>query len=322
MINWVPDTPAGIIPHALYYMSVRTHTKPLSSPIVLNASSPPGDWLVNKHSRPIFVQRLLRAACAVFVICAFDLIEIAAASGEPRHIDLSRYHLTFYENFRQPLQVTPWGPSKWIAHTPWNGDFGDARFVDPTGTFPFVTGPDGLQIIARKQNNGKWESGLLSSRDPHDAGFKQAGGYFEARMKFPPGPGTWPAFWLVARGDPNYDAEIDVVEYYGKFTDGYHVNLHFWPKANTATPRAYGAVVPVPAHSLTDDYHIYGVEVLESEIVFYLDRVEVKALATFEPTRYPMSILIDLALGSGWPINQTINPSILRVDYVGVYQKN
>ena len=35
------------------------------------------------------------------------------------------------------FRVAPWkiGPARWTAHTPWNGDFGDAKFIDP--------GPDG-----------------------------------------------------------------------------------------------------------------------------------------------------------------------------------
>ena len=32
-------------------------------------------------------------------------------------------------------------------------------------------------------------------------------------------------------------------------------------------------------------------------------------------------LLVDLALGSGWPIDQTPNPSYLYVDYVRAYAK-
>src|SRR5262249_27597609 len=139
-----------------------------------------------------------------------------------QELDISQYKEAFSDTFREPLDVTPWGPSKWIAHTPWNGDFGDARFTDPRDNFPFTTGTGGLKITARKRPDGKWEAGLLSTLDRKGGGFAQAGGYFEARMKMPAGPGVWPAFWLVGSGDGDYNAEIDIAEYYGQFPDTYH----------------------------------------------------------------------------------------------------
>jgi hypothetical protein len=36
----------------------------------------------------------------------------------------------------------------------------------------------------------------------------------------------------------------------------------------------------------------------------------------------PMSILVDLALGSGWPIDKTPDPSVLDVDYIKAFKKN
>src|SRR5271157_1307387 len=53
--------------------------------------------------------------------------------------------------------------------------------------------------------NGKWRSGLLASADAWNGGFAQMYGYFEARIKLPKGPGTWPAFWFSEswpRGSP------------------------------------------------------------------------------------------------------------------------
>ena len=36
--------------------------------------------------------------------------------------------------------MSAWGPgTRWIAHTPWHGDFGDAAFSDPLPGFPFAT---------------------------------------------------------------------------------------------------------------------------------------------------------------------------------------
>jgi beta-glucanase (GH16 family) len=237
-------------------------------------------------------------------------------------LDLSQYRETFAETFRQPLDVTPWGPSKWIAHTPWNGDFGDAKFINPRGKFPFTTGPDGLKIIARKTSDGKWESGLLSTRDKKGNGFAQAGGYFEARMKMPAGPGVWPAFWLVGSGDAHYSVEIDVVEYYGQFSDSYHINSHLWPKSKELSHTAQAITIPVEGNSLVMAFHTYGAELRDTDIVYYLDRREVARMPTPPAAKSPMSILVNLALGSGWPIENTHDPSVLEVDYVKAFVKD
>ena len=69
-------------------------------------------------------------------------------------LDLSDYRPTFEENFDR-LDVSAWGPgTRWIAHTPWRGDFGDAAFADPTNDFPFTISSGILRIEARKEAAG------------------------------------------------------------------------------------------------------------------------------------------------------------------------
>jgi hypothetical protein len=240
-----------------------------------------------------------------------------AAEGE---IDLENYALTFDESFEQGLDVTPWGetPSRWIAHTPWAGDFGDARFADPTPEFPFTIHDGVLRIEARKDEEGIWESGLLSAVDPDGEGFAQVNGYFEARMKLPPGKGVWPAFWLV----DGEGSEIDVIEYYGQFPDSFHSVWHFWGENYGGEHLAEDRLTNVPHGSLYEDFHTYGVDITDETVTIYLDR---KAIWQFETPEqfvgkafYP---LVNLALGSGWPIDETPDPSYLWVDYIRVYQK-
>ena len=112
-------------------------------------------------------------------------------------LDLCGLRPTFTEDFND-LKVSAWkiGDNRWIAHTPWHGDFGDAGFSNPQTDFPFTVKDGLLRIEARKEANGKWHSGLLASADQWNDGFSQLYGYFEVRMKIPKGPGTWPAFWL------------------------------------------------------------------------------------------------------------------------------
>ncbi len=244
---------------------------------------------------------------------------VAPRLGPP--LDLGRFTLVFEDDFRT-LDVTPRGPgSKWIAHTPWNGDFGDAAFTDPQPGFPFMATPDGLTITARKGTDGRWQSGLLASVDPDGNGFAQQYGYFEMRAKLPDGPGVWPAFWLdslVPKGSNDPSVEIDGLEYYGKFTDGFQSSVHIWPHDQTA-PRVVTETIHVPAHTLGDAFHTYGISVDKDWVVIYLDRQEKWRTPTPTEHRHRLMILLNLALGGGWPIDETPSPSVLRVDYVRAY---
>jgi beta-glucanase (GH16 family) len=241
--------------------------------------------------------------------------------GMPDVLDLTPYHLTFADEFDQ-LDVSAWGPhTRWIAHTPWNGDFGDAAFSNPAPEFPFTIENGVLRIEARKMPNGKWRSGLLSSTDPNGNGFTQQFGYFEMRAKLPSGPGLWPAFWLVANRDPDTSAEIDVMEHYGVAPDKFESVMHVWPKEGRGRQYQERLVHSIPAGSLYTDFHTFGATVESDTTTFYLDRQAIARTPTPPEHRRPMFILLDLAMGAGWPIDQTPNPSYMYVDYVRAYAK-
>lgn len=270
-----------------------------------------------------------RGVSAIGVAClglALASLPPLAGSSTGSELNLCRYKRTFTEDFNS-LSVSAWNAvtSRWIAHTPWNGDFGDARFIDPREGHPFTIKNGILQIEARKHGNGKWTSGLLASADPTTAGFTQMYGYFEARMKLPPGPGTWPAFWLAEsaeRNDPDPTVEIDVIEYYGKFPSTFHNGWIVWNRKPPSINRSKDNVLSVPENSLLDDFHTFGVDVDREWIVYYLDRKEVGRAPTPPEHKKPFLVLVNLALGSGWPIDQTPSPSVLLVDYIHVYDRN
>lgn len=234
-------------------------------------------------------------------------------------LNLAHCRPTFEDRFQQ-LDVSPWGPgTRWIAHTPWHGDFGDAAFSDPGPNSPFAAGPAGLSITAAKDASGRWRSGLLSSTDPKSQGFAARYGYFEMVATFPPGKGTWPAFWLLTadrQADP--DIEIDVVEYYGHWTDRYQATVTVRPKGGKQG-RSESHWISVPAGALVTQPHAYGVAVGPRDVVFYFDRREVWRTTTPPEHQKPLGILLDLALGSGWPITETPSPSRMQVSRVSYY---
>jgi len=253
------------------------------------------------------------------------VLKVDAKAPVPRlpapTLNLKGYHLTFDEDFKEPLSVSAWGPgTRWIAHTPYAGDFGDARFADPEEGFPFTVENGILRIEARKDEKGWW-SGLLSSMDRKCNGFSQKYGYFEMRAKLPKGPGTWPAFWLL--GAPSLldksvtGIEIDVLEQYGVNPNALCTNVHLWypDKRHKADGRTYLVT------GMTDDFHNYGVMVDSDFITFYYDGAELRQVRTPEEAKVPLYLLVNLALGGGWPIDKTPNPSYMYVDYVRACSK-
>ncbi|WP_233356066.1 glycoside hydrolase family 16 protein [Henriciella aquimarina] len=253
---------------------------------------------------------------------------VAGEDEDTSQIDVSRFEMTFREDFNS-LDVSPWGwhdpeektdPSRWIAHTPWAGDFGDAVFTDPQDGFPFTIVDGVLRIEAKKDETGQWRSGLLSSDGPDEQGYAQKYGYFEARMKFPPGKGVWPAFWLAGKPVDGEGGELDVVEYYGHAPGVYHVVSHVWNLDDMDNSWSENVMLE-DMGSLTDDFHTYGVLVDHDMTRYYFDRKLVHETETRKAFRARMIMLVNLALGSGWPIDETPDPSYLWVDYIHAYQR-
>ncbi|WFL78330.1 glycoside hydrolase family 16 protein [Altererythrobacter arenosus] len=245
--------------------------------------------------------------------------------GKP--LDICAFDLVFSEEF-DTLSVNPWmlDGKRWIAHTPWNGDFGDARFLNPGPEGPFGIEDGKLVITARKGERDRWGSGLLAAADKTGAGTGVRYGYFEASMKLPPGPGLWPAFWLISlkpTSDNRPKVEIDVIEYYGHRTNKYSIAMHVWFLRSGEGPnRSKGDRISVTPGQLTERFHTFGVEVDPEHVTYYFDRVQVARFPTPPEHQTPLHPLVNLAMGPGYPIDQTPDPSRLYVDYVRIYERN
>ncbi len=237
-------------------------------------------------------------------------------------LDLTGYMVTFNESFTK-LDISSYGPNtQWIAHTPWNGDFGDAIFDNPGPNGPFSLSPNGLLITAHKDSNGKWHSGLIASvtKDgPGQHGFSQRYGYFEMKAKLPTGPGTWPAFWLIGTDKSKSTSEIDVIEYYGAFDKDYHSTEHIW--VNGKDKWQHWHVTKVQSGILSQQFNTFGVLIEPDQTSFYFNRQLIWTTPTPPEYRQPMYILANLALGGGWPINHLSSPQVMDIQYIRAYAK-
>ncbi|MGA2864965.1 MAG: glycoside hydrolase family 16 protein [Verrucomicrobiota bacterium] len=256
--------------------------------------------------------------------CQIGVLSVTSNAPLPKlpapTLKLDGYTLAFSEEFND-LSISAWGPgTRWIAHTPGHSDFGDAAFADPQDGFPFTVGNGILRIEAAKKD-GKWRAGLISSVDDKGNGFSQKCGYFEMRARFPKGLGTWPAFWLLGvpavtnKSMPNI--EIDVVEQYGVMPNALFATLHVWGPGNQHVAQGEAFIAP----GMAEDFHRYGVLVDDGEITWYFDGVEVWRQNTPAAAKVPLYLLVDLALGGGWPIDKALSPSYMYVDYVRAYTR-
>lgn len=278
-------------------------------------------------SKARFARRLLRPLLGFVLLSLSDSAPLTAPdaaafpglNGAP--LNLASYLVTFSDNFTK-LDVSAHGPgTRWIAHTPWNGDFGDAVFDNPGPDGPFSTSAAGLAITAHLDSAGHWHAGLLCSRDSdrQDAqGFAQQYGYFEMKAELPSGSGTWPAFWLIGVNKKSSASEIDVVEYYGGFNKYFHSVEHLWQHGNDTLHLNH--LTQVPPGMLSNQYNTYGVLITPDTTTFYFNRKEVWATLTPPEYRQPMYLLVNLAIGGGWKSNLLPSPTVMHVAYIRVYQ--
>lgn len=236
-------------------------------------------------------------------------------------IDLSKFTLTFADEFNGPLSASDAGPvpgtSKWMWHVPMGGDFGFTGFSDVFST------ANSILTISAHTVAGAWHAGVLCSVDQSGSGFAQKYGYFEMRAQFPSAGSTWPAFWLLSQshltsGGTIPAVEIDIVEQFANFN----------PQIDSFTYHNYGTT-PFTVYQLnktvgdmSSQFHTYGVSIDPTSIIFYFDRFEIGRILTPPEANTAFYVLVDLALSSSTPDGNTADPSLMLVDYVRVSQFN
>jgi len=256
--------------------------------------------------------------------CGLFLVSWHHGTKAAESINLDGRPLIFNEEFNDISVSADGHGAVWGAHTPWHGDFGQARFVDPSSGFPFVAKNGMLDIVMKRNPEGAWESGLLASSPSSGRGFSAPYGYFEMRARLPAGDGVWPGFWLdelVPPGSKNNSLEVDIIEQYGRFPAAYNSTVTEWNRVDPAKTHSELHINRVPQGTMSAGFHTYGADVTPTEIIFYFDRHEVWRTHAAPRRHGNLIILVDLALGGGWPIDQTPDPSIMVVDYIRVYQE-
>lgn len=192
-----------------------------------------------------------------------------------------------------------------------------------------------LVIEARKEKyeNRNYTSGRILSKGKKEFLY----GKFEARIKFPGGKGTWPAWWMMG-GSMNWPAcgEIDIQEHVGSQDTRVSFALHTPDKNGTKGnnwSKTHFFDYPMSA-----DYHVYGVEWAQQEeggkdvIRFFVDGVQYAEVwqTKFDdnaswPFQKPHYLILNLAIGGtmGGQVDDAIfdQERKMLVDWVRVYQR-
>ena len=196
-----------------------------------------------------------------------------------------------------------------------------------------------LVIEARKEeyDNRKYTSARINSRNKKY--FKY--GKIEARIRFPKGGGTWPAFWMMGNDYPQSNwpkcGEIDIIEHVGNqprmASFAVHTPNKNGSRGNNWSMRSY-------MDGLEENYHVYGIEWLEDDfngmdrIYFTIDgerlaMTQEEAEHVDDNYYWPFNkdyfIILNLAIGGtmGGNVDDAIfaSPVLMKVDWVRVWQR-
>ena len=230
----------------------------------------------------------------------------------------------------------------------WSDEF-DGATLDH-GKWKEQTGGDGwgndeLENYTRRPENIRLENGMLviearkeafggnryTSARISSAGLKERTyGRYEARIKLPKGQGIWPAFWLLGSdiGTAGWPAcgEIDIMENIGKEPATVYGTLH---GPGYSGSNGFQNHVTLENGNFYDAFHVYALEWEPNEIRWYIDG---KQYHTAKPELvhgawkfdHPFNVILNLAVGGGWPGNPDANtsfPQQMLVDYVRVYRR-
>ena len=192
-----------------------------------------------------------------------------------------------------------------------------------------------LEIEARKEQyeNNEYTSARIMSKSKKTFTY----GKMAARIKFPGGKGTWPAFWMMGNsgGWPNC-GEIDIIEHIGSQDTRASFALHTVMKNGTKGNN--WAKTHFFDYPLSADFHTYGIEWAQEEkegkdvIRFFVDDVQYAEVweeqidnNDYWPFNKPFFFIINLAIGGnmGGTVDDAIfnQQRIMYVDWVRVWQR-
>lgn len=169
----------------------------------------------------------------------------------------------------------------------------------------------------------EWTSARISTMGRVDLKY----GRIEARMRFPIGVGTWPAFWMLGSNIAETPwpgcGEIDIAEGRGDLPHRLFGTVH---GPGYFADKGRGAVLDAETQ-LANEFHVYAVEWLPDSVTWFIDEHEYAYVARPDVPEgtwvfdHEFHLLLNLAMGGNFsgPIEPTLNEASFIIDYVRHY---
>ncbi len=249
--------------------------------------------------------------------------------------------LVYAEEFNKPISLSQEGRhpgADYPAAKPeyWGtSQFGEAIYPDPSLGFDNLRIVDGryLRMGVRPNPRGYRDpygwgrrhiGAIIATARPGGSGFAAKYGHYEARILAPAATGTWPAMWLLPSDNlivpKSTVAEIDAVELYGHNPRGACHTTHSYSNGSNVDGVALcGQRFTTEREAMR--WHVYAVTVARTEIVYRIDGRVVARAPQVSGGDKPMFLLLDLALGGGYPLklDPIQNRAAMYVDWFRVY---
>lgn len=242
------------------------------------------------------------------------LLTSGVEAGPPREAVKAGYtHVIFSDDFSN-LDLSPdgGGDHRWYNTLWYRKQVGPKQFQQMDGFVRFTTDVEPRKTV-QMTSMTTW---------PRSQG-KQTlfqYGYFEARMRFQPGPYNWPAFWLLAKDRVGFDydvgkgewCEIDIFE--GGRPKYFQGTVHHWLDFKSTTNQ--NAYFALPPETNLADWNTYGMLWTPKTISWFFNGKLLGAAPT--PSicqKQKMFMIIGAQKRSMGP-----SPEVLDVDWVRVYR--
>jgi hypothetical protein len=216
------------------------------------------------------------------------------------------YHQVFVDNFNA-FNRHRWSRSIW--------------YEDPASARDIYTRHGVLHLVSRRVSHYP----NVSVTTLHRKHFRR--GYFEARMRWTKGNGSWPAFWLfsVARASGDVPSpEIDVFEGQGSEPRVFYGTVHRNSSDCCGMPNRQNGNNWQPQRvDLTAQFHTYSALWQATSVTWYLDGRRLMRAPVYDTTDNAMFLIVDMWTG-GWtkePDASTPAELHTEVDWVRVWQK-
>jgi hypothetical protein len=241
-------------------------------------------------------------------------------SSEPAPIAGQGYHEVFRDDFTS-LNRAVWDDHVWYDCCPsasWTG----FQQVDSSGVLHLRT--------SRTMLGSTGEPYPYNTITTQSAGKSFQYGYFEVRMKWPAGHGSWPGFWLYSykhATDQNQcttqAGEIDVMEGQGSEPQNWYGTVHSNTNGCAPADDQNANNYQEAGQDLTQGFHTYAVRWTPSSVSWYLDGVQTHSAPTYASDSQPMFLLLQEWTG-GWTYDpDATTPDTLdnQIDYVDIWQQ-